>query len=191
MSRCARPPSPPMAAASSVAASTAPSSCGKGAKARSPSRQCSSSPCHSERSEESPLAFKPFPACRVSLTRAAERHILPPREGAMDQELVQYLDTRFQSVDRQFQELRGEMNERLEAVKRHTGVLVEGLPHQLQLVAEGLAMHIQVQHVQEREYFDRKFEDTHALIRSSYDHLQQSQDQLRQRVENLERNQQN
>src|SRR3989442_8266722 len=80
-------------------------------------------------------------------------------------------------------------------VKRHTGVLVEGLRHELQLVAEGLAMHIQVQHVQEREYFDRKFEDTHALIRSSYDHLQQqhdhlqqSQDQLRQRVENLERN---
>jgi len=109
----------------------------------------------------------------------------------MDQELVQYLDTRFQSVDRQFQELRGEMNERLEEVKRHTGVLVEGLRHELQLVAEGLAMHIQVQHVQEREYFDRKFEDTHALIRSSYDHLQQSQDQLRQRVENLERNQQN
>src|SRR2546425_10281373 len=114
-----------------------------------------------------------------------------PREGAMDQELVQYLDARFKSVDRQFQELRGEMNERLEEVKRHTGVLVEGLRHELQLVAEGLAMHIQVQHVQEREYFDRKFEDTHALIRSSYDHLQQSQDQLRQRVENLERNQQN
>jgi len=54
-------------------------------------------------------------------------------------------------------------------------------------------MHIQVQHVQEREYFDRKFEDTHALIRSSYDHLQQQQDQLwqnddelRQRVDRLE-----
>src|SRR2546425_12889638 len=83
-----------MAAGSSVAASTTPSSCGKGAKARSPSRQCSSFPCHSERSEESPLAFKPFPACRVSLTRAAERHILPPREGAMDQELVQRSEER-------------------------------------------------------------------------------------------------
>jgi uncharacterized protein YPO0396 len=109
----------------------------------------------------------------------------------MDQELVQYLDTRFQSVDRQFQELRGEMNERLEEVKRHSGVLVEGLRHELHLVAEGLTMHIQVQHVQEREYFDRKFEDTHALIRSSYDHLQQQHDHLRQRVENIERNQQN
>ena len=42
----------------------------------------------------------------------------------MDQEFVQYLDTRFLSVDRQFQELHGEMNERLEEVKRHSGVLV-------------------------------------------------------------------
>jgi len=77
-------------------------------------------------------------------------------------------------------------------------VLVEGLRHEIHLVAEGLAMHIQVQHVQEREYFDRKFEDTHALIRSSYGHLQQQQDQLKQsqdqihlRVENLERNRPN
>jgi uncharacterized protein YPO0396 len=113
----------------------------------------------------------------------------------MDQELVQYLDTRFQSVNRQFQELRGEMNERLEEVKRHNGILVEDLRCRLQLVAEGVTMHIQVQHAQEREYFDRKFEDTHALIRTSYghlqqqqDHLKQSQDQIHQRVENLERN---
>jgi hypothetical protein len=66
-------------------------------------------------------------------------------------------------------------------------VLVEGLRREVQLVAEALTMHIQVQHVQEREYLDRKFEDTHSLIRSSYGHLQQQQDQLRQRVENLER----
>jgi hypothetical protein len=105
----------------------------------------------------------------------------------MDQELVQYLDGRF-----------NEVNDRIEEVKRHSGVLVEGLRHELHLVAEGLTMHIQVQHVQEREYFDRKFEDTNALIRSSYGHLQQQQDQLKQsqdqihqRVENLERNRPN
>jgi len=126
----------------------------------------------------------------------------------MDQELVQYLDVRFQHLDERFgrieQRLDGhdrrfdsidqrfnrveqrldEHDQRFDEVKRYTGVLVEGLRHELQLVAEGLTMHIQVQHVQEREYFDRKFEETHALIRSSYD-------QLRQRVENLERNQQN
>ena len=116
----------------------------------------------------------------------------------MDQELVQYLDTRFQSVDRQFQELRGEMNERLEEVKRHTGILAEDLRHELQLVAEGLAMHIQVQHVEEREYHDRQHQETRALIRSFHDefrqrdsHHQQQHDQLRQRVENLERKDQN
>jgi archaellum component FlaC len=126
----------------------------------------------------------------------------------MDQELVQYLDERFgrieqrldghdgrfesidrrfEGIDRRFDEVDrrfDEVNERIEEVKRHSGVLVEGLRHELHLVAEGLTMHIQVQHVQEREYFDRKFEDTHALIRSSYDHLHQ-------RVENLERNRPN
>jgi len=151
----------------------------------------------------------------------------------MDQELVQYLDGRFQTLDerfnrielrldshdqrfntidqrfdrieqrldahdRRFDLLDRKIDEKVEEVKRHTGVLVEGLRHEVQLVAEGLTMHIQVQHAQEREYFDRKFEDTHALIRSSYGHLQQQQDQLRQtddelrqRVENLERNQEN
>jgi ubiquinone biosynthesis protein UbiJ len=88
----------------------------------------------------------------------------------MDQELVQYLDGRF-----------NEVNDRIDEVKRHSGVLVEGLRHEVHLVAEALTMHIQVQHVQEREYFDRKFEDTHALIHSSYDHLHR-------RVEHLERN---
>ena len=109
----------------------------------------------------------------------------------MDQELVQYLDSRFQSVNRQFQELRGEMTAGLEEVKRHSGVLVEGLRHELQLVAEGLAMHIQVQHVQEREYHDRQHQETRALIRSIYDELRQQHDHLRQRVENLEQKRQN
>jgi hypothetical protein len=56
-------------------------------------------------------------------------------------------------------------------------------------------MHIQVQHVQEREYHERQHQETRALIRSFYDelrgrddHLGQQQDQLHQRVENLERN---
>jgi len=127
----------------------------------------------------------------------------------MDQELVQYLeerfdrqeqrfqalldnrfttvDQRFATIDRRFEEMTTRMEERFEEVKRHAGVLGEGLRHEVQLVAEGLLTHIEVRHREDREYFDRKFEDTHALIRSSHDHLQQQQDQLRQRVENLER----
>jgi len=112
----------------------------------------------------------------------------------MDQELVQYLnerfaginqrfeqvDQRFEQVDRRFEEMRREMSAGFDEVKRHNGVLVEDLRHKLQLVAEGFATHIEVRHTQDREYFDRQFADTHALIRSSYDHLNQ-------RIENLER----
>jgi len=78
----------------------------------------------------------------------------------MDQELIQYLDGRF-----------NEVNERIEEAKRHSGVLVEGLRHELQSVAEGLAMHIQVMHMQEREYHDGQHRETRALIRSVYDEL--------------------
>lgn len=149
----------------------------------------------------------------------------------MDQELVQYLDTRFHIIDQRFQSINERfqaidarfetidrrfdiidarfegmdarfqsMEERIEQrfdeVKRHTGVLVEGLRQEVHLVAEGLIMHVEVRHREDREYFDRKFEDMSVLFRSSHDHLQQQQDQLRhaqdqihQRVENLERNQ--
>jgi chromosome segregation ATPase len=129
----------------------------------------------------------------------------------MDQELVQYLDERFGHLDQRFEriderfdrieqrldshnqrfirieEQLDDHNDQFDEVKRHTGVLVEGLRHELQLVAEGVAMHIQVQHVQEREYHDRQHHDTRALIRSFYDEFRQQNQQLRQRVDNLER----
>ena len=105
----------------------------------------------------------------------------------MDQELVQYLDERFNRVDQRFDRVEQRLDahdQRFEEVKRHSGVLVEGLRHELQLVAEGFTMHIQVQHVQEREYHDRQHQETRALIRSL-------NDELRQRVENLEQKRQN
>ena len=151
----------------------------------------------------------------------------------MDQELVQYLDRRFETldqrfnaidqrfqamdqrfetldhginqrfqiVDQRFQTLEqgidrrfDETNERIDEVKRHSGVLVEGLRHELHLVAENLLMHVEVRHREDREYFDRKFDDMQAMTRGSYTHLQQQQEELRQqqgqisqRVENLER----
>jgi uncharacterized protein YlxW (UPF0749 family) len=105
----------------------------------------------------------------------------------MDQELVQYLNEHFAGVDRQFAEMRQEMYAGFDEVKRHNGVLIEDLRYKLQLVAEGLATHIEVKHTQDREYYDSRFDETNALIRSSYNHLQQQQNHLNQRVENLER----
>ena len=104
----------------------------------------------------------------------------------MDQELVQYLDERFQGIDQRFERVDqrfDEVNERIEEVKRHNGVLVEGLRHELQLVAEGLITHINVRHTEDRAYVDQRFQETNTLVRLSLE----STDQLRQRVENLER----
>ena len=119
----------------------------------------------------------------------------------MDQELIQYLSGQFSSIDRRFESIDQRFDsidqrfesveDRFDEVKRHTGVLVEGLRYEIQLVAESLTMHIQVQHVQEREYHDQQHRETRALMRSFYDELWQQQDQLRQRVENLERKQEN
>jgi archaellum component FlaC len=133
----------------------------------------------------------------------------------MDQELVQYLDERFGRLDQRFERIDERFeriderfdriderfdrieqrldnhDQRFDEVKRHTGVLVEGLRHELQLVAEGAAMHTQVQHVQEREYHEQQHRETRALIRSFYDELRQQNEQLRQRVDNLERKRQN
>jgi hypothetical protein len=120
----------------------------------------------------------------------------------MDQELVQYLDERFDRQEQRFQALLNErfewqeqrfnarfdrIDQRIEEVKRHTGVLVEGLRHEVQLVAEGFAVFVEGRYAQDQANIAQQFRETQALIRSSYDHLQQQQDQTRQRVENLER----
>ena len=112
----------------------------------------------------------------------------------MDQELVQYLEERFQSIDERFERQEQRFNirfdaldQRIEEVKRHTGVLAEDLRREVQLVAEGFAVFVEGRYTQDQANIARQFRETHALIRSSYDHLQQQQDQTRQRVENLER----
>jgi len=119
----------------------------------------------------------------------------------MDQELVQYLDgrfhglvngldRRFEGIDRRFDEV----NERIDEVKRHSGVLVEGLRHEVQLLAEGLDTFINVRYSQDQASIAEQFRETRALIRVTYDELRsadnqlsQQHDQLRQRVDNLER----
>ena len=123
----------------------------------------------------------------------------------MDQELVQYLDERFAGIDRRFvgidqrfagidqrfEEMREEFKGKFEAmrsemlvgfdeVKRHNGILVEDLRHQVRLVAEGFATFVEGRYTQDQARVDERFRETHALIRSSYNHLNQ-------RVDNLER----
>ncbi len=51
--------------------------------------------------------------------------------------------------------------------KRHTGVLTEGLRHELQLVAEGFQMHLDRRHADDRAYLDEQFRETRALIQLS------------------------
>jgi len=109
----------------------------------------------------------------------------------MDQELVQYLEERFQRQEQGFnacfEEVNARLDERNEEVKRHTGVLVKGLRYEIQLVAEGFAVFVEGRYAQDQANIQQQFRETQALIRSSYDHLQQQQDQTRQRIENLER----
>jgi hypothetical protein len=81
----------------------------------------------------------------------------------MDQELIQYLDERFGRVENRLDA----HDQRFDEVKRHTGVLVEGLRHELQLVAEGLLTHIDVRHAEDRAYVDQRFQETNTLIRLS------------------------
>ena len=83
----------------------------------------------------------------------------------MDQELVQYLNQRFD-----------EMREGQEEIKRHNGILIEDLHRQLQLVAEGLMTHIDVRHAEERASNAEHFRENRALFQLCF-----------QRVENLER----
>lgn len=86
----------------------------------------------------------------------------------MDQELVQYLDKRFHAIDMRFQTMEDRFEQRFEEVKRHTGILVEGLRHEVHLLAEGLATHIEAEHVR-HQGIQEQFRETRALIHLSYE----------------------
>ena len=132
----------------------------------------------------------------------------------MDQELVQYLeerfdrqeqrlnarfdrieqrldghDQRFEQIDRRFEGIDrrfDEVNDRIEEVKRHSGVLIEDLRYQVRLVAEGFATFVEGRYAQDQTRIDERFNETQALLRTSFEHLTRQDDQLRQRVENIE-----
>lgn len=48
--------------------------------------------------------------------------------------------------------------------KRHTGVLTEGLRHQLRLVSEGFQMHLGQRHADDRTYLEEQFRAARARI---------------------------
>jgi hypothetical protein len=72
--------------------------------------------------------------------------------------------------------LRNEVTTTAEEIKRHTGVLIEGLRHDIQSVAEGFQLHLDHRHAEDREYTDQEFRELRALLTLSYA-------QLRDRVE--------
>lgn len=91
-----------------------------------------------------------------------------------------------QSTEATATDLRQEMATTAEDIKRHTGVLTEGLRHDLQLVAEGFQMHLDRRHAEDREYMDREFRELRALLKLSYAQPHDRVENLEQRVRTIE-----
>lgn len=53
--------------------------------------------------------------------------------------------------------------------KRHASVLTERLWHDLQLVAEGFQMHLDLRHANDRAYLDEQFRETWLLSATPHD----------------------
>ncbi|MBA5866400.1 MAG: hypothetical protein GDA67_06850 [Nitrospira sp. CR1.3] len=83
--------------------------------------------------------------------------------------------------------LRQELRTEIADAKRHAGVLTEGLRHELQLVAEGLQLHVSERHAEERTHMDEQFRETRALLQLSYGQVQDRVERLEQRVRHLTR----
>ena len=82
--------------------------------------------------------------------------------------------------------LRNEVTTTAEEIKRHTGVLIEGLRHDIQSVAEGFQMHLDRRHAEDREYMDREFRELRALLKLSYAQLHDRVEALDHRVSRIE-----
>lgn len=97
----------------------------------------------------------------------------------MDQESLTQIQ---QIVGSAVETLRGDIAE----AKRHTGVLTEGIRHELQAVAEGFEMHLDRRHADDRTFLDEQFRETRALIQLSYGQIQERVERLEQRVRTIE-----
>ena len=98
-----------------------------------------------------------------------------------------------QSTDATAVELRNEMTTlrratetTAEDIKCHTGVLIEGLRHDLQSVTDGFQMHLDRRHAEDREYMEREFREGRALLKLSYTQLHDRVEALDQRVNRIE-----
>ena len=91
------------------------------------------------------------------------------------------VDGKVVGLDQRMTSLAGDLREEVADTKRHTGVLVEGLRHELQLVAEGLQMHIEQRHQEDRAYMDKQFRETRTLIQLTYTRLNERVTRLEQR----------
>jgi methyl-accepting chemotaxis protein len=84
----------------------------------------------------------------------------------MDQELIAYLDERFNTIDKRFEQVESRLNNSI----RQVGVEVEGLRGQIQQVAEGVAatnQRIDAFQVQVNERFDemgKMFHTSHSNL---------------------------
>ena len=77
----------------------------------------------------------------------------------MDQDSLEQIR---QIVDATTESLRADIVE----TRRHTGVLTEGLRHELRLVAEGLQIHLDRRHADDRVYLNEQFRETRTLVLS-------------------------
>lgn len=73
-----------------------------------------------------------------------------------------------------------------EETKRHTGVLIESLRHDVQSMAEGFQMHLDRRHAEDRDYMDREFQELRALLKLSYAQLHDRVEALDHRVSRIE-----
>ena len=81
------------------------------------------------------------------------------------------LSERIEGIEQAQRGTESRLGERIDETKRHSGVLVEGLRHELQLVAEGIQMHIERRHREDRDHVDQRFQEHRVLMQTSYSQL--------------------
>lgn len=116
----------------------------------------------------------------------------------MDQELITYLDRRFEDIDRRFEDIDRRFdgidgrfegtNERFDEFEnqlRETHVLIEGLDSKIETVAEGVLSNGEA-HRRLRVELGRRFEEVRAVNRVPYAGLERRMVDHDRRLESLE-----